>query len=291
MDYGTMSPADFAALMGNGNRGGYGGYGGWGDFGGSAWWIIILMLFGWGGGWGGNRWNSGDGGYAVQADVQRGFDQQATQGSIAALQAQVGNGFADAAVAQCQGNANITAAITNGQYATAQAITGAKDTINGTLYTNQLANNQTMNQLAMNLQQCCCDNRAGLADLKYTVATENCADRQALNTGVRDIIANQTANTQALINSQNAGFQAIQDKLCQLELDSYKQKVTEQAAEIVALKGAISQTAQTAQIIQDNNNQTANLIRAINPAPIPAYTVPNPVTGCCGGQGYYGCAG
>ena len=288
MDYGTMSPADFSALMGGNNR----GYGGWGDFGGQGWWILLLFLFT-GGGWGNNRWGNGGGmpyvmNQDTQADIQRGFDQQATQGAIAALQAQVGNGFADAAVANCQGNANITAAITNGQYATAQAITGAKDTINGTLYANQLANNQTMNQLAMSLQQCCCDNRAGLADLKYTVATENCADRQALNTGVRDIIANQTANTQALINSQTAGFQAIQDKLCQLELDSYKQKVTDQAAEIIALKGAISQTAQTAQIIQDNNNQTANLIRAINPAPIPAYQVPNPVTGCCG-QNYYGC--
>ena len=289
---GGMSPADFSALMSN-NR----GYGDFGFGGGQGWWILLLFLFagGWGNG-GGFGWGNRGGGAVpyvmnenTQADIQRGFDQQATQGAISALQAQVGNGFADAAVAQCQGNANITAAITNGQYATAQAITGAKDTINGTLYANQLANNQTWNQLAMSLQQCCCDNRAGLADLKYTIAQENCADRQAVNTGVRDIIANQTANTQALINSQNQGFQAIQDKLCQLELDSYKQKVTDQAAEIVALKGAISQTAQTAQIIQDNNAQTANLIRAINPAPIPAYQVPNPLTGCCGNQGYYGC--
>lgn len=257
-----------------------------------------MLLFLFAGGWGNGGWGGFGGGrngmpyilnQDTQADIQRGFDQQATQGAIAALQAQVGNGFADAAVAQCQGNANITSAITNGQYATAQAITGAKDTINGTLYANQLANNQTMNQLAMNLQNCCCENRAGLADLKYTVATEACSDRQAINTGVRDIIANQTANTQALINNQTAGFQAIQDKLCQLELDSYKQKVSDQAAEIVALKGTISQTAQTAQLIQDNNQQTANLIRAINPSPVPSYQVPNPYTGCCGNQGYYGC--
>lgn len=292
MDYGNgMSPADVLALTGGNNRG-YGDF-----FGGSqGWWILLLFLFagGWGNGGFGGRWNNGGGmpyimNQDTQADIQRGFDQQATQSTLANIQSQIGDGFADAAIAQCQGNANITAAITNGQYATAQAITGAKDAINSTLYTNQLANNQTMNQLAMNLQQSNCDNRAGLADLKYAVATENCADRQALNTGVRDIIANQVANTQALINNQTAGFQALQDKLCQLELDSYKQKAADQAAEIIALKGAISQTAQTAQIIQDNNNQTANLIRAINPAPIPAYQVPNPVTGCCGNQGYYGC--
>ena len=295
-----MSPADFSALMGGNNRGNYGG---WGDFGGQGWWILLLFLFA--GGWNNNGWGNRGGSMPyvmnqdTQADIQRGFDQQATQSTLANIQSQIGNGFADAAVAQCQGNANITAAITNGQYetaqaitngqyATAQAITGAKDAINGTLYANQLANNQTMNQLAMNLQNCCCQTQSGIESLRYTIAQENCADRQAINTGVRDIIASNTANTQAIINSQTQGFQAIQDKLCQLELDSYKQKAADQAAEIIALKGAISQTAQTAQIIQDNNAQTANLIRAINPAPIPAYQVPNPVTGCCG-QNYYGC--
>lgn len=283
MDYGSMSPADFAALMGNGNRGGYGG---WGDFGSSAWWIIILMLFGWGGN---NRWGGGNDGYATQAEVQRGFDQQATQSSIAALQSQVGNGFADAAVAQCQGTANITSAITNGQYATAQAITGAKDTINGTLQTNQLATYQGLNQLAMTLQNGFCENRAGLADLKYTVAAEACADRQAVSDGLRDIIANNTANTNAIIQSQNAGFQGIQNKLCQLEIDSLKSANEQLRTQLNMANLAASQAAQTAQIIQDNNAQTANLIRAINPAPIPAYQVPNPVTGCCGGQGYFGC--
>lgn len=287
MDFGNgagMTPADFAAVMGGGNRNGYG----YGDYGGAWFWIIILFLFNMNGGWGNNGWNNRGGVATLDADIQRGFDQQATQGAIAALQNQVTTGFANNAVAQCQGNANITAAITGGQYATTQAITDAKDTINNTLNTNQIATYQGLNQLAMGIQQGFSQNQFGVQDLKYVVAQENCADRQAISDGLRDVIANNTANTQTLINSQNAGFQAIQDKLCQLELDSYKQKVSDQAAEISALKGAISQTAQTAALIQDNNNQTANLIRAINPAPIPAYQVPNPNTGCCGG-GYYGC--
>ena len=275
MDMGNngLTPADVAAVMGNGNRGGYGGNG----FGDGAWWIIILFLFAMNGGWGnrGNFGGNGGGGCdavpymmteSTQAAVQNGFNQQGILNGINGIQTTLANGFADAAVARC--NAQM----------------GLYQTLNA----NQNANTAAMNQLAMGLQQCCCDNRAGLADLKYTVATENCADRQAISDGLRDVIANQTANTQALINSQNQGFQSIQDKLCQLELDSYKQKAADQAAEIVALKGAISQTAQTAQIIQDNNAQTANLIRALNPAPIPAYNVPNPYTGCCN-QGYYGC--
>lgn len=301
-----MSPADFAAVMGTGNNRGYGG--GWGGFGdGQGWWVLLLFLFAMNGGWG-NRggYGSGNGGgidavpymmtESTQAAVQNGFNQQSILNGINGINSTLANGFADAAVANCQGNANITAAITNGQYATAQAITGAKDTINGTLYANQLANNQTMNQLAMNLQSCCCDQKQATSDLRFTVAQEACADRQAVNNGVRDIIANQVANTQALINSQTQGFQAIQDKLCQLELDGVRQQLDNERRENVALQNrlqmanlAASQNAQTAAIIQDNNAQTANLIRAINPAPVPSYNVPNPYTGCCGNQGYYGC--
>lgn len=246
------------------------------------------MLFAFGNGnWGNGGYGKGGGGAPyVVADVQRGFDQQATQSSIAALQAQVGNGFADAAVAQCQGNANTVAAITNGQYATAQAITGAKDTINGTLYANQLANNQTMNGLAMSLQNCCCENRAGLADLKYTVATENCADRQAVSDGIRDLMAQGTANTQAIVQSQNQGFQSVLDKLCQLELDNLKNENQNLRTQLNMAGLAASQNAQTAQLLQDNNAQTQALINRIAPAPVPAYPVANP--NCCGAAAF-GC--
>ena len=277
-----MTPADFSALMGN-NR----GYGDWGFGGSQGWWILLLFLFagGWGNG-GGFGWGNRGGAVPymmnenTQAEIQRGFDQQSLMAGIGNLNNTVSNGFANAEVARCNAQMNLMQTLNNNQFGLYQ-----------TLNQNQLATYQGLNQLAMGQQVANSANQAGLADLKYTVATENCADRQEINNGIRDIIANQTANTQALINSQTQGFQSIQDKLCQLELDSYKQKVTDQAAEIVALKGAISQTAQTAAIIQDNNAQTANLIRAINPAPIPAYQVPNPVTGCCGNQGYCGCAG
>lgn len=285
MDYGNMSPADFAAVMGNGgNRGNGFGFGN-GD--GGAWWIIILFLFMLGGGrWGGNGGFGGDGAVpylmteSTQGAVQNGFNQQAILGGINGINTTLANGFGDAAIARCNAQTNLLQTLNQNQMGLYQ-----------TLNANQNANTASMNQLAMGLQNCCCQNQQGIESLRYTVATEACSDRQVVNNGVRDIIANNTANTQALINSQTQGFQAIQDKLCQLELDNYKQKVAEQATEIAALKGAISQTAQTAQLIQDNNQQTANLIRAINPAPIPAYQVPNPITGCCGNQGYCGCAG
>ena len=130
-----------------------------------------------------------------------------------------------------------------------------------------------MNSIAMSLQNCCCENRAGLADLKYTVATENCADRTALSEGVSAIIANQTANNQMIL-----------DKICQLELDGVKQRNADLLAENSALKFAQSQTAQTAQILANNEAQTSALERYLAPNPIPAYVVQNP--SCCN-PGYY----
>lgn len=284
---GGMSPADVAAVMGNNNGNGWG----FGNDSG-AWWIIILFLFAMMGNWGNNGGNGG-GGYmgavpyiGATADVQRGFDQQATSAGIASLQSQVGNGFADAAVARCQGNANTVAAITNGNYATAQAITGAKDTINGTLYANQLANNQAMNGIAMSLQNCCCENRANIADLKYTVATENCADRQAISDGIRDLMAQGAANTNAIVQSQTQGFQSVLDKLCQLELDGLKNENQNLRTQLNMAALTASQTAQTSRLIQDNNAQTQAIVNSCCPKPVPAYVVANPNCGC---GGYGGC--
>lgn len=155
-----------------------------------------------------------------------------------------------------------------------QAIMSGINGINATLNANHMATMQNMNTLAMSLQNCCCENRAGLADIKYTVATENCADRQALNEGVRDIIANQTANTQAIL-----------DKLCQQEIDALKAQNANLQTQINLANLTASQTAQTARILQDNAAQTVALEQYLNPVPVPAYVVANP--NCC--QQNYGC--
>jgi len=259
MTDGGMTAADVAAVL-NGGNGGRGF--GWGGDG--AWWVLILFLFAFGnGGWG----NGGFGNNGAVADMQRGFDQQATSAGIASLQAQVGNGFADAAVAQCNAQTNLLQAMN----------------------ANQNATNQGMNTLAMSLQNCCCENRAGIADLKYTIATENCADRQAISDGLRDLMAQNTANTNAIVQSQNQGFQGVLDKLCQLEIDGLKSANEQLRTQLNMANLAASQTAQTAQLIQDNNAQTANLLQRLNPNPVPAYVVQNP--NCCGAVNFgCGCA-
>lgn len=141
--------------------------------------------------------------------------------------------------------------------------------------------NSSMNTLAASLQNCCCENRLGTADLKYTIATETCADRQAVTDALNQVTM-----------SMNSGFQGIYDKMCQLELDSYKTKVSDLQTQlnISALKE--SQTAQTAQVLADNAAQTAALRQAINPTPVPAYPAQYPgnwAGGCNCGQNFSGC--
>lgn len=245
---GGLSAADIAAVMGNGNNG-YGNFGGDG-----AWWLVIIMLFALTGGtWGNNGNNPGN--YMVQNDVQRGFDQSALLSGINGLTTAVNNGFSNAEVSRCNTQMNLT---------------------------------NLLNSIAMQQQNCCCENRAGIADLKYTVATENCADRAAVSDGIRDILANQTANTQALINSTNQGMQNIMNKICQLELDAKNDKIADLQRQVTDAQRREELASIKASILQDNSTQTATLENYLNPSAIPAYVVPNP--NCCTNQTYYnGC--
>ena len=167
-------------------------------------------------------------------------------------------------------------------------ITGIRDGING--ITTQLCNSFAQAEISANsrqmadmnqtfalqsaLQNCCCENRAGIADLKYTVATENCADRAALETGVRDIITNQSANTQRIL-----------DQLCADKIDAKNEKIADLERQLTMANLAASQTAQTSRLLADNAAQTVALEQYLNPVPIPAYIVQNP--NCCTQN--YGC--
>ena len=133
---------------------------------------------------------------------------------------------------------------------------------------NQLANMQQMFSLQNQLSNCCCDNRLASANLQSTIIAENCADREALNNGVRDIIANQTA-----------GIQTILDKMCQQELDAERRENANLRTQLNLANLAASQNNQTAKILADNARQTATLEDYLNPVARPAYIVQNP--NCC----------
>lgn len=249
---GGLSVSDIAAVTGG--RDGFGGENG-------AWWLIILFLFAFAGGWGNYRGgfggdNGGNGGYGnpyVVSDVQRGFDQSAVMSGLNGISSALSTGFANAEVSRCNAQSNILQ----------------------TLNTNQAATLASMNGLASQFANCCCENRLGLANLSADIAREACADRATVSNGVRDIIANQ-----------NAGIQTIIDKLCQQEIDALKTQNANLQTQINLANMQASQTAQTARILADNAAQTSALEQYLNPAPIPAYVVQNP--NCCG-QTFSGC--
>lgn len=225
-----------------------GGNGGFGFDGNNGWWILILLiLFGWNGngGWGGNG--------GTGSEIQRGFDQSALQTGINGIQNSLCNGFA-----------GVNQGVANG-FAQAEIAANAR----------QMADMNQNFALQSSLQNCCCENRAATADLKYTVANEACNTRQA-----------NAANTQA-----------IMDKLCQLELDGIKQNYENRIAGMqntidqLRTQNAQAQSAAAFNALGDRfqasqDVQTAALERYLAPTPIPAYVVQNP--NCCT-QGWNGC--
>lgn len=260
-----------------------GGYGNDGFLGGNgAWWLIILLLFcnnGWGNGFG-----FGGGGMmpwmmnsTTNNDVQRGFDQSAVMGSLTGITSAINNGFANAEISRCNSQANVLQTLNSNQAATLQALNA-----------NQSASLQSMNAIASGLQNCCCENRAGLADLKYTVATENCADRNALSEGLTAMMMANNTNTQNLMNTVNGGIQTVMDKICALELAGKDQRIADLTTQLNEANRRASQVDQTAQILASNQQQTAILEQYLRPSPIPAYVVQNP--NCCNQTSMCGCA-
>ena len=283
--------------------GGGSGFGGWG--GDNGWWIILLFLFalgGWGNGFGGGY--GGNGGAmpyimnsTTNADVQRGFDQQAVMSGIGGLQSgisglatQLCNSTGDIQQSLCNGFAGVNATVNSG-FANAETAATARQMANmNQMFNAQTAMMQGFNQIGSQFSDCCCENRLGLADLKYTVATENCADRTAAYQNTRDIIDSQTRGTQAIL-----------DKLCQLELDGVKAQVDAKNDKILDLQNQLnmaafkeSQVAQNALFVQGMNNEVDALYNRLNSCPVPTtpvygrtpiFTCNNNGCGCgCGGN-------
>ena len=214
---------------------------GWGFGGDGAWWIIILFLFvfcGWGGNWGGNNAGNGAGvvdGYVLTSDfanIERKIDN-------------VNNGLCDGFYQQAQLINGVQQGMSNG-FMTAE-ISRANQ---------QAAFMQQLNAMQMQNQECCCENRAAIAQVRYDMATQACDTRNTVNTAARDIIDNQNQNSRAILDF------LTQSKLQDLQSENQ------------GLKLAASQAAQ--------NNY---LISQLRPTPIPAYASCNPWAG----GSYTGC--
>lgn len=278
------------APMGNyyGNNGGFGGFGGDG-----AWWLLVLFLFAANnGGYGfGNGYGGGAMPYIMNNttnnDVQRGFDQQAVMNGVNNISTSLCNGFAGVNQNLCSGFAGVNQAVSSG-FANAEIANNARQIADmQQAFTSQTAITGAMNGLQYQLAQCCCDNRLATANLNSTILAENCADRAALSDGIRDLLVNQTANTQRLVDTTNQAVQGVYNKICQLELDSKNDRIAELQAELARARSDASQNAQTQALMADNLRQTQALEQYLNPSPIPAYVVQNP--NCCANVGYNNC--
>lgn len=237
---GGYSLADIAAATGNSHGSGY-GFGGDG-----SWWIIVLFLFCFMGGWGDGNGPFGGRG-ATGSGITDGYILTSDFANIERKLDGVNSGLCDGFYALNTGLLTGFGDVNNN--ITQQTIAGMQNT---NAITSQLT------ALGTQVAQCCCDSRyesaTNFANLNYRLAEQSCATRQAIADASTAITANADANTRAVLGAiRDAETKAMQEKINSLTADNQ------------SLKFAASQAA-----------QNAYLVSALNPSPIPAYTVPNP---------------
>ena len=242
---------------------GCGGCSGFGD--GDGWWIILLfILLAGNGGWG-NGFGNGVGGFAAdgaalypwmnQAEITSdGFRDQMMNNNVTSIR----DGIGDISTQLCNGFAGVNAGVANG-FAQAEIAANGRQMANmQTAFAGQTAMTQGFNQLGSQLADCCCENRLASADLKYTIATENCADRYEASQNTRDIIDSQTRGTQAIL-----------DKLCALELDGVKAQLAQAERDNLGLQNQLNMAAMQNGL----NGEVDALYNRLKNCPVPSTPV------------------
>ena len=267
-DNGTGMVMPVAPMYGGGNNFG-GGFGN--GFGGDGWWILLLFILLGNGAWG-NGFGGGYGGgnelypWMNQAEITSGgFRDQMLNNTITSIR----DGVSNLSTQLCNCCSDVQMALANGFAGVEQGANARQIANMQQAFAAQTAMNQEFNSLGTQFADCCCENRLGLADLKYTVATENCADR-----------TQSMQNTRDIIDAQTRGTQAILDKLCALELDGVKGQLAQAQRENVGLQNQLnmaafreSQTAQNAYISQGFANEVDALYNRLNSCPVPTTPV------------------
>lgn len=274
VDLATNNSGGFAypypVMSGFGNS----GFGGFGSDG--ALWLIVLLALIWGNNGNGNGFfggNNFDNGYAwlsngqkdIMTNTNNGFDTlhlsnqlEGTRDGINSLSNQLCNCCAD-----------MQQTVSNGFYNSEIAAANR-----------QMANMQQAFDLSRQFADCCCENRLGIANLNSTILSENCADRAALADGLKDVLINQTANTQRIL-----------DQLCNDKIDAKNEKIADLQREILMKDLQASQIAQTAQIRAGQIQEIDAMYQRLKDCPVgttpvygnqPIFTCPNNLGSGCG---------
>ena len=270
----------------------YGNSGGFGNFGGDWGWIILLLLFA-GGGWG-NGFGGGFGNMALGYDFpwllngQNGINNNVSDGFRSAQLSDqvtsVRDGISALSTQLCGCCGDIQNSLCNGFNGVNMSINQAQNALAQQMYTNQIADLERsyaaqtattsgMNSIGMSLQNCCCENRANIADLKYTVATENCADRAALSDGVRDILAATQAQTQTILT-----------QLCNDKIEQKNDEIAQLRSQLSFANLQASQIAQNQAVIDGVYNRLDSCPVSTTPVygRTPIFTCNNGGCGCSG---------
>ena len=252
-----------------------GGFGNGGFFGGEGIWAILLfaMIFG-NGGWGNN--NGGffggrgfDDGYAWLSNGQKEIMQNTNNGfdtlHLSNQLDTVNSGIYSLSNQLCNTGNDITSAINTTAYNAEIAAANR-----------QMANMNTAFDLSRQFADCCCENRLGIANLNSTILSENCADRAALADGLKDVLINQTANTQRIL-----------DQLCNDKIDAKNEKIAELQRELSMKDLQASQIAQNAFISKGFADEVDALYNRLSNCPVPSTPVygRTPIFTCNNGCG------
>mgnify|MGYP007069836312 CR=1 FL=1 len=294
MDYGNggLSASDVALIQdrNNGFSNGFGGDG--------AWWIILFLIFamgGWNnnGNFGGGNFNND---YAWLSNGQKEIMQNTNDGfntlQLANQLTQANSGIQNLSTQLCNCCADMNQTVNSG-FANAETAANARQMTNmQQAFNNQTTMLQGFNGVNTAIANTGCDIREGIAGVNYNnaiqtqtlssqIATENCADRAALQEGVRDLLVNQTANTQRIL-----------DQLCNDKIDAKNEKIADLQRELQMADLRASQVAQNAFISQGFANEVDALYNRLNTCPVPTTPVygRTPIFTCngngCGCNGY-----
>ena len=239
--------------MMNGGNGGFGYGGDW------IWVILLLALFG--GNWGGNGnggffgGNSFDNGYAWLSNGQKEIMQNTNNGfdtlHLSNQLDTINSGIYSLSNQLCNCCADMNQTVSNGFY-------NAEIAANN----RQMADMNQNFALSQQLSTASADNRLGIANLNSTILSENCADRAALADGLKDVLINQTANTQRIL-----------DQLCNDKIDAKNEKILDLQRQLDMADLKASQIAQNAFISQGFANEVDALYNRLSNCPVPSTPV------------------
>ena len=266
----SMDPAALMAMM---NNNGMGGNGGW-------WWIWIILIFFCWGGFGGN-------GFGRDCNAAGRLASELNTDANTNLLMQAINGNKDAINSL---STTLNCDVTSIQNALSQINSGVNQiSCDCKLSSCEVINAITSGNanLASQLANCCCQTQRSIdsvnlnltkmdADNRLAICQQTNSLQNAITGGFNNLMTDNAGKFNVIGAKIDAQTQMINDKFCQLEMREMQNKIDTLRAEKSALELGLSQSA-----------QTANIVNQLRPCPVPAYLTCNPF-GCNGGFTGYG---